>query len=68
MQYEPPVEHQAAIYVLFALTVLPDDRHDVPQLLEKYDGWISHSFYGTALRLCLFAFVGKEDRQARWMG
>jgi hypothetical protein len=68
MQCESTVEQRAAVFVFFAPTVLPGDSHDVSQLLEKHDGNTSHSFYGIALRLCLFAFVGKEDCQARWMG
>jgi hypothetical protein len=63
-----PVEHRAAIFVFFALSVRPGNSHDVPQLLEKYDDRTSHSIYDTSIRICLLAFVGEEDSEARWMG
>jgi hypothetical protein len=51
-----------AIYKSFVPTVLWSDSQNVSQLLQKYDGRPGRGFHGTAIRLRLFAFMGKKDR------
>jgi hypothetical protein len=62
------VVHRAAIFTSVVLTLLWSDSHDVSQLLQKYDDRSGRRFHGTAIRLCLFALVGKENSQTRGLG